>query len=106
MENFKHWVSSSLIPWKDKNKKEQEAFFLYEEKLKRSERELKYLIALLLDGQTSDAVSLWNALDLEPSLLNAEINIKKDELTLTTQENKDVVLSVKETLTEVQQIFS
>ena len=106
MIKVKEWVEKEFNPWK-------KAMLDYENQEKRSisivqknAAELKYIVSLLLEKRESEAVKIWNELELNPRLSEIKLNLSKDELVMVSENNVEQALSIASLLEELQAILS
>jgi hypothetical protein len=99
---FKSWVETQYNPWKEAMEEYENSKVDVDMIVQKNAAELKYIVALLLEKRESEAVKIWNDLELSPRLRAIELDLAKDKLVLIDTSEVKNELSISTMLEELQ----
>ena len=105
MTDIQTWYETTFMPWKEQAetlRQEKEAFEL---RVKTHAREVKHVVALLLEHKNKEAVHLWNELKLEPTLEDVSVDLRGDSLVMTVSAGKVINVPLKQMLMDLQRLL-
>lgn len=105
MSEFKNWVQTQYNPWKEAMRDYEKSQVDVQTIVQKNAAELKYIVSLLLEKRESEAVKIWNDLELKPTLLSIQLNLSKDELILVDSDESHLELSISKLLEELQEML-
>lgn len=105
MSEFKNWVQTQYNPWKEAMLDYEKSQVDVQTIVQKNAAELKYIVSLLLEKRESQAVKIWNSLDLQPTLVSIQLNLSKDELVLIDDGENKLELAISTLLEELQEML-
>lgn len=105
MEKAQKWLEESFVPWKEKAKENERMLVVFEQRIKENAAEVKYIVTLLIEGETEKAVRLWNNLALEPMLQSIKIDMRANNVTFVPYSGNMFDISLSVMIRELQALL-
>ena len=100
-QNIDEWYQSQFLPWKQQAEAAQIERGMHRRIISNKANQLKYLVALLYDGEFDTAKNLWNTLELGPKV--AALSLRDDVLVIGMEDGTRTAFPLTEVIMQFTQ---